>query len=235
MEDVTLRYFADATASTNALRAGDVDMLYNMQAPDLVCAVRDRLRLPGAPGHVERRDPARPEQPGRSLRRRARAPGDRVRHRPPGGPDAAWAGYGQLIGAMVPPTDPYYEDLNDLYPYDPERRANCSPRRELRTCRSRSRCPRSPLRHGGRRGRRLAARRDRRHREDRDPRIPGRLARRGVHEGRLRDDGHPRRRAARHPDGVQRPRLLHRVRQLEDRPHRRRGRRGERRRSGSRA
>lgn len=34
--------------------------------------------------------------------------------------DAAWAGYGTNLGAMVPSTDPYYEDLDDLYPYDPE-------------------------------------------------------------------------------------------------------------------
>jgi peptide/nickel transport system substrate-binding protein len=33
--------------------------------------------------------------------------------------DTAWGGYGTVIGAPVPPTDPYYEDLNGLYPHDP--------------------------------------------------------------------------------------------------------------------
>src|SRR5262249_39330182 len=31
----------------------------------------------------------------------------------------AWAGYGQVIGSMVPPTDPWYQNLSDRYPYDP--------------------------------------------------------------------------------------------------------------------
>jgi peptide/nickel transport system substrate-binding protein len=35
--------------------------------------------------------------------------------------DTAWAGRGELIGSMVPPTDPYYQDLTDAYPYDPDR------------------------------------------------------------------------------------------------------------------
>jgi peptide/nickel transport system substrate-binding protein len=29
-------------------------------------------------------------------------------------------GYGTIIGAPVPPQDPWYEDHNDLYPYDPD-------------------------------------------------------------------------------------------------------------------
>ncbi|MDQ1176226.1 ABC transporter substrate-binding protein [Microbacterium sp. SORGH_AS_0421] len=121
MRDITLRYFADATASTNALRAGDVDMLYNMQAPDLVSQFKT--------------DPTFQVLQGSSngeillgLNNRAAPFNDvRVRQAIAYGIDrqavldAAWAGYGELIGAMVPPTDPYYEDLNDLYPYDPDK------------------------------------------------------------------------------------------------------------------
>jgi peptide/nickel transport system substrate-binding protein len=33
--------------------------------------------------------------------------------------DTCWAGKGKLIGSMVPPTDPWYEDLTGLYPHDP--------------------------------------------------------------------------------------------------------------------
>lgn len=35
--------------------------------------------------------------------------------------DAAWGGQGELIGSMVPPTDAWFEDLSDTYPFDPER------------------------------------------------------------------------------------------------------------------
>jgi peptide/nickel transport system substrate-binding protein len=35
--------------------------------------------------------------------------------------DTCWAGRGQLIGSMVPPTDPWYEDLTGMYPHDPQK------------------------------------------------------------------------------------------------------------------
>jgi peptide/nickel transport system substrate-binding protein len=36
--------------------------------------------------------------------------------------DTVNSGYGTLIGSMVPPTDPWYDDsLVDLYPYDPDK------------------------------------------------------------------------------------------------------------------
>ena len=34
--------------------------------------------------------------------------------------DTCWAGRGELIGSMVPPTDPWYEDLTDIAPFDPD-------------------------------------------------------------------------------------------------------------------
>ncbi len=33
--------------------------------------------------------------------------------------DTVWNGKGELIGSMVPPTDPWYEDLSGAYPFDP--------------------------------------------------------------------------------------------------------------------
>jgi len=35
--------------------------------------------------------------------------------------DSVAAGYGTLVGAMVTPQDPFFEDLADAYPYDPQR------------------------------------------------------------------------------------------------------------------
>ena len=32
--------------------------------------------------------------------------------------DVAWAGYGTEIGSFVPPTDPWFEDLTDVAPYN---------------------------------------------------------------------------------------------------------------------
>lgn len=119
--EVTLRYFADAVASTNALRAGDADMLFNMQAPDLIPQLESDSAFQVIQGSSN-------GEIMLTLNNQA-APFDDIRVRQAiayaidrqAVLDAAWAGYGELIGAMVPPTDPYYEDLNDLYPYDPER------------------------------------------------------------------------------------------------------------------
>ena len=121
MEDITVRYFADAVASTNALRAGDVDMLYDMQAPDLVSQFEsdDAMQVINGTSTGEIILPMNNKT----------APFDDLRVRQAVAYaidreallDTAWAGYGTLIGAMVPPTDPYYEDLNDLYAYDPEK------------------------------------------------------------------------------------------------------------------
>jgi peptide/nickel transport system substrate-binding protein len=33
--------------------------------------------------------------------------------------NTVWAGHGQLIGTMSSPTEPYYEDLSNTYPFDP--------------------------------------------------------------------------------------------------------------------
>jgi len=121
MKDVTLRYFADAVASTNAMRAGDVDMLYNMQAPDLVAQFE-------ADDAVQVIDGTSNGEILLSMNNKT-APFDDIRVRQAVAYaldrqailDTAWAGYGSMIGAMVPPTDPYYEDLTDKYAYDPER------------------------------------------------------------------------------------------------------------------
>jgi len=121
IDDVTLRYFADAVASTNAMRAGDVDMLYNMQAPDLVAQFEtdDAVQVIDGTSNGEIL---------LSMNNKA-APFDDIRVRQAVAYaldrkailDTAWAGYGTEIGAMVPPTDPYYEDLTGEYAYDPEK------------------------------------------------------------------------------------------------------------------
>ncbi|MBP3037349.1 ABC transporter substrate-binding protein [Arthrobacter sp. zg-ZUI100] len=121
VQTATLRYFADAVATTNALRSGDVDVVYNMQAPEL---------LPTFEG-----DDAFTVLEGTSngeivlSMNNARAPFNDVRVRQAvlhavdrqAVLDTAWSGYGTLVGAPVPPTDPYYEDLNNTYPYDPDK------------------------------------------------------------------------------------------------------------------
>ncbi len=121
VEEVTLRYFADATATTNALLSGGIDVIGTVQAPESLerFAGDDRFRVVEGTTNGEvvlamnnGGGPLRDVRVRRAVRhaidRRALL-------------DTAWAGRGELIGSMVPPTDPWYEDLTGVAPYDPAR------------------------------------------------------------------------------------------------------------------
>lgn len=121
VQSVSLRYFADAVATTNALRAGDVDAIVNLQAPDLIGSLESSGQFDITSGTSN----------GEILLalNNKKAPFDDIRVRQAiyyaidrqAVMDTAWAGYGELIATMVPTTDPYYEDLNNVYPYDPDK------------------------------------------------------------------------------------------------------------------
>lgn len=120
MKTVTLRYFKDATAATNALLTGGLDVIGTVQAPESLAQFQrdDRfqiiegttngevtLAMNNAPGH--------PTSDPRVRRAIAMA----IDHKAV--LDTAWAGRGALIDTMVPPTDPWFERLPDVTPYDP--------------------------------------------------------------------------------------------------------------------
>jgi peptide/nickel transport system substrate-binding protein len=117
--EVTVRYFADANAQANAVRAGDVDMAYNLQAPDLLAGLERDENLQVIDGTSTGEvllalNNAEPPFDDLRVRQAVMHAVDRKAVL-----DTAWAGRGQLIGSMVPPTDPYYQDLTGAYPYDP--------------------------------------------------------------------------------------------------------------------
>ncbi|MFG1781508.1 ABC transporter substrate-binding protein [Rhodococcus oryzae] len=121
MKTVRLKYFADATAQANAMLSGGVDAIYSLGAPQLLgqfsADPRFRVIEGGTNGEVtlSMNGAVAPFDDIR-VRRAVMYAVDRKAVR-----DTAYAGYGELIGSMVPPTDPWYEDLTGVYPFDPQR------------------------------------------------------------------------------------------------------------------
>jgi peptide/nickel transport system substrate-binding protein len=121
IETVTLRYFADPTAANNALLTGDIHVIGTVQAPEALGQFEGDERFQVIEGTTN-------GQVTLSFNNESGPMSDiRVRQAVKHAIDhealleTAWAGRGYLIGSHVPPTDPWYEDLTDLYPYDPER------------------------------------------------------------------------------------------------------------------
>ncbi|MBC3185100.1 ABC transporter substrate-binding protein [Corynebacterium sp. zg-331] len=116
-----IRYFPDAVSATNALEAGDVDVLWGLQSPELLGPLRARgqwnIDVGTTNGEVLL-----------SMNNR-RAPFNRVEVRRAvlyaidrqAVIDTVWEGYGvDTGGAPVPPTDPWYEP-SERYPFAPGR------------------------------------------------------------------------------------------------------------------
>lgn len=119
VSEVTLRYFDDATALTNALVSGGIDVIGNLQTPEALDRFASDERFTVIEGTtngelVLSMNNARPPFDNPELRKAVHHAIDRQAVL-----DTTYAGRGQLIGSMVPPTDPWFEEeLVDLYPHD---------------------------------------------------------------------------------------------------------------------
>ncbi|TDD36148.1 ABC transporter substrate-binding protein [Nonomuraea terrae] len=119
LSSVTLKYFKDATAMNNALLTGGIDAISSVQAPESLQQFADPNRFQTVEGTtngevVLSMNNGRPPFDDKKVRQAVRHAIDHKALL-----DTAWAGRGQLIGSMVPPTDPWYEDRTGDYPYDP--------------------------------------------------------------------------------------------------------------------
>ncbi|GAA3651903.1 ABC transporter substrate-binding protein [Nonomuraea antimicrobica] len=119
LSSITLKYFKDATAMNNALLTGGIDVISSVQAPESLQQFADPGRFQTVEGTtngevVLSMNNGRPPFDDKKVRQAVRHAIDHKALL-----DTAWAGRGQLIGSMVPPTDPWYEDRTGDYPYDP--------------------------------------------------------------------------------------------------------------------
>ena len=118
---MTLRYFDDATAMNNALLSGGIDVIGTLQSPESLERFESDDRFQVLEGTtngelVLSMNNARPPFDDPQVRQAVKHALDRQAIL-----DTTYAGYGELVGSMVPPTDPWYEDLTDLYPHDPDK------------------------------------------------------------------------------------------------------------------
>ena len=116
---VTFLYFTDPNAAVNAFTTGDVDILTGVNT-DLVGPLQDNPDYVVNEGTSNGEftlgfNNAREPFTDRDVRT-GDPPGDRQGGRT----RSCYNGFGTIIGGPVPPTDPWYEDLTDIAPYDPE-------------------------------------------------------------------------------------------------------------------
>ncbi|WP_432938358.1 ABC transporter substrate-binding protein [Kribbella sp. CA-253562] len=115
---VTLKYFKDPTALNNALLTGTINVIGTVQAPEALSQFTSNDKYQVIEGTTNGEvllsfNNSRPVFKDGRVRSGIRAAIDHKALL-----DTCWAGRGKLIGSMVPPTDPWYEDLTGVVPYD---------------------------------------------------------------------------------------------------------------------
>lgn len=116
---VVFHYYKDATALNNALLTNAVDVVTSEQSPDALDQFKNNDAYKVNSGNSTTKlllafnDRVKPFDDVK-VRKAVSSAIDNKKLL-----ESVWGGYGKLIGSMVPPTDPWYEDLTDVNPYDP--------------------------------------------------------------------------------------------------------------------
>src|SRR5690606_22190574 len=113
IKTVDLRYFKDPSAMNSAMLTGDIDVISTVQTPESIDQFKDESRFRIIEGTTNGEvvlsfNHESPPLDDVRVRRAICYALDRQAIL-----DIAWAGYGTLIGSMVAPTDPWYEDLSE--------------------------------------------------------------------------------------------------------------------------
>ncbi len=118
-KEAVFNYFTDATALSNALVTNQIDVITSVQSPDQLSQFTDNPDFVVSDGNSTTKellafnDKAAPFDQV-AVRKAVYSAIDTQKLL-----SSVWGDYGTLIGSMVPPTDPWYEDLTQVNPYDP--------------------------------------------------------------------------------------------------------------------
>ena len=222
VKNVQFKYFQDAVSASNALKSGEIDVVSNLQAPELAGEFQSSdyqiisgttngevvLSMNNAKGIFK--DKKAREAVMHAVDRKAVL-------------DTAWAGYGELIGSMVPPTDPYYEDLTGSLGLRSAEGQRSRQRSRYRGGDVRLHRAEPAVREGHLRNRVRTVGRGRAQSRYRNSGIPRSLVGQDLHRTQVRHVGHQPCRTPGHPHRLLQ-RLLHRLRRLEDQEDRRESR-----------
>nr|WP_296068008.1 ABC transporter substrate-binding protein [uncultured Actinoplanes sp.] len=116
---VVFHYFTDATALNNALLTNAVDVVTSEQSPDALAQFSNNpaYRVNDGKGTTKLllafNDKVAPFDKAPVRQAISRAIDDKKLL------TSIWGDHGSLIGSMVPPSDPWYEDLTSVNAYDP--------------------------------------------------------------------------------------------------------------------
>ena len=117
---VVFTYFTEATAQNNALLTGAIDIIPAVQSPDSLAMFDGNPQFTVTEGasttkelmaYNDRIEPFSNIKVRKALARAINK--ERLLA-------SIWGDYGTLIGSFVPPTDPWYSDLTNVDPYDPD-------------------------------------------------------------------------------------------------------------------
>ncbi len=117
-QTVVLKYFKDATALNNALLSGAINVVTTVQAPEALGQFTGNSKYQVIEGTTNGEvllsfNNANEIFKDKRVRQAIRYGIDHKALM-----DTCWAGKGTLIGSFVPPTDPWYEDLTGVTPFD---------------------------------------------------------------------------------------------------------------------
>lgn len=116
--EVAFKYFKDPTALNNALLTGTINVIGLLETPESLDQFKSNAKYQVIEGTTNGEvvlsfNNAKGPMADKKLRQAAR---HAIDHRAL--VDTCWAGRGTLVGSLVPPTDPWYEDLTGIYPHD---------------------------------------------------------------------------------------------------------------------